>query len=215
VLVGQLDPDISQPVLEEAMAGLDRGFLVTFDGLGSNVLRRECAREIQKAWIEDPLQPPDTGCRQSLSPPAFIAPIAHGGLEKIPPIPDGTYRVEITKADGVAAGLGGAAASWAGVLRLTLDQGRFRFHWTDSPKQDLVGVYRGVGHEITFVVDEPFVFAGLSWTVRWGARNHGVVLASAEMLSREDAWFFPDPSYMAVIGMWMESHPWHRLDGSR
>jgi pimeloyl-ACP methyl ester carboxylesterase len=214
VLVGQLDPDISQAVLEEAIAALDPGFLVTFDGLGSNVLRRECAREIQEAWIEDPLQPPDTGCRQSLSPPAFIAPIGHGGLGKIPPIPEGTYRVEITTADGRAAGLGEAAASWAGVLRLTLDRGRFRFHWTDSPRQDQVGVYRGVRHEVTFVVDEPFVFAGLSWNVRWRAGNHGIVLAATEMLSREDVLFFPDPSYLAVIGMWMESHPWRLVDRS-
>jgi pimeloyl-ACP methyl ester carboxylesterase len=215
VLAGQLDPDISQPVLEEAVAALDPGFLVTFDSLGSNVLRRECAREIQEAWIENPLQPPDTSCRNSLMPPAFIAPIVHGGLGKIPLIPEGTYRVEITTDDGVAAGLGAAAASWAGVIRLTLDQGRFRFQWTDSPKQDQVGVYRGVGHEVTFVVNEPFVFAGLSWTVRWRARNHGIVLAATEMLSREDALFFPDPSYLAVIGMWMESHPWRRPDGPR
>jgi pimeloyl-ACP methyl ester carboxylesterase len=214
VLAGQLDPDISQPVLEDAVAALDPGFLVTFDGLGSNVLRRDCAREIQKAWIEDPLQPPDASCRQSLSPPAFIAPIGHGGLGTIPPIPEGTYRVEITTDDGVAAGLGEAAASWAGVLRLTLGQGRFRFHWTDSPRQDQVGVYRGVGHEVTFVVDEPFVFAGLSWTVRWRARNHGIVLATTEMLSREDALFFPGPEYLAVIGMWMESHPWRLVDRS-
>jgi pimeloyl-ACP methyl ester carboxylesterase len=215
VLVGQLDPDISQPVLEEAIAALDPGFLVTFNGLGSNVLGRECGREIRKAWIENPLQPPDTSCRLSLSPPAFIAPLAHRGLGKIPPIPDGTYRVEITTADGVAAGLGEAAASWAGVLRLTLDQGRFRLHFrTDSPRQDKVGVYRGVGHEVTFVLDEPFVFAGLSWTVRWRAWNHGIVLAGTEMRSREDAHFFPDPGYLAVFGMWMESHPWRLVDRS-
>jgi pimeloyl-ACP methyl ester carboxylesterase len=215
VLVGQMDPDISQPVLEKAMAGLGRGFLVTFDGLGSNVLRGECGREIQKAWIEDPLQPPDTNCRQSLSPPPFIAPIGHGGLGKIPPIPEGTYRVEITTADGVGAGLGEAAASWAGVLRLTLDQGRFRLHYrTDSPRQDEVGVYRGAGHEVTFVVDEPFVFAGLSWTVRWRARNRGIVLAGTDMRSREDALFFRDPGYLAVVGMWMESHPWRLVDRS-
>jgi len=215
VLVGQMDPDISQPVLEEAIAALDPGFLVTFDGLGSNVLRRECGREIQKAWIEDPLQPPDTSCRQGLSPPAFIAPIGHGGLGKIPPIPDGTYRVEITTADGVAAGLGEAAASWAGVLRLTLDQGRFRLHFrTDSPRQDKVGVYRGIGHEVTFVMDEPSVFAGLSWTVKWRARNHGIVLAGTDMHSREDARFFASPAYLAVLGMWMESHPWRLVDRS-
>jgi pimeloyl-ACP methyl ester carboxylesterase len=214
VLVGQMDPDISQPELEEAMDALDPGFLVTFDGLGSNVLRRECGREIQKAWIEHPLQPPDTSCRQALSPPAFIAPIGHGGLGKIPPIPDGTYRVEITTADGVAAGLGEAAASWAGALRLTLDQGRFRFHWTDSPRQDQVGVYRGAGDEVTFVVDEPFVFASLAWTVRWRATNHGLVLSGTEMRSREDARFFASPAYLAVIGMWMESHPWRLVDRS-
>jgi hypothetical protein len=214
VLVGQMDPDISQPVLEEAIAALDPGFLVTFDGLGSNVLRRECGREIQKAWIEDPLQPPDTSCRQGLSPPAFITPIGQGGLGKIPPIPEATYRVEITTADGVAAGLGEAAASWAGALRLTLDQGRFRFHWTDSPRQDQVGVYRGVGHEVTFVVDEPYVFAGLAWTVRWRATNHGLSLSGIEMRSREDARFFASPAYLAVIGMWMESHPWRLVDRS-
>ncbi len=215
VLVGQMDPDISQPVLEEAIAALDPGFLVTFDGLGSNVLRRECGREIQRAWTEDPLQPPDTSCRQSLSPPAFIAPIGHGGLGKIPPIPEGTYRVEITTADGLAAGLGESAAAFAEVLRLTLDQGRFRLHFrTDSPKQDQVGVYRGDGHEVTFVEDEPFVFGGLSWTLRWQASNRGLVLTGTEMTSREDALFFADPRYLAVIGMWMESHPWRLVDRS-
>jgi hypothetical protein len=176
-------------------------------------LRRECGREIQSAWIEDPLQPPDTGCLQSLSPPAFIAPIGHGELGEIPPIPDGTYRVKITRADGLAAGLG-EATSFTGVLGLTLDHGRFRFHWSNSPRQDQVGVYRGVGHEVTFIVDEPFVFAGLAWTVRWRATNHGILLSGTEMRSREDARFFASPAYLAVIGMWMESHPWRLVDRS-
>jgi pimeloyl-ACP methyl ester carboxylesterase len=216
VLVGQMDPDITQPVLEEAMAALDPGFLVTFDGLGSNVMRRECGREIQEAWIEDPLQPPDTSCLESLSPPAFIAPIALGGLGKIPPIPEGRYRVEITTADGVAAGLGESAAPFTGVLRLTLDRGRFRLQFgTDGPKQDQVGVYRGDGHEVTFVEEEPFVFAGLSWTVRWQASKRGLVLTGTEMGSREDAHFFSDPRYLAVFGMWMQSHPWRLVDRSR
>jgi pimeloyl-ACP methyl ester carboxylesterase len=216
VLVGQMDPDISQPVLEEAVAALDPGFLVTFDGLGSNVLRRECGREIQNAWIEDPLQPPDTSCLQSLSPPAFIAPIGHGELGKIPPIPEGTYRVEITTADGVAAGLGESAAAFAGDLRMTLDQGRFRLHFgTDGPKQDQAGVFRGNGHEVTFVEEEPFVFAGLSWTVRWQASKRGLVLTGTEMGSREDAHFFSDPRYLAVFGMWMQSHPWRLVNRSR
>jgi pimeloyl-ACP methyl ester carboxylesterase len=219
VLVGQMDPNISQPVLEEAMAGLDRGFLVMFDGLGLNVLGRECGREIRQAWIEQPLRSPVTSCRQTLSPPAFIAPIPHGGAMKIPPIPDGPYRVKITTSDGLVAGLGEwgwqAPASFAGVLRLTLEQGRFRLHFrTDSPRQDLVGVYRGDGDEVTFVVDEPFDSAGLSWTVGWQATNHGLVLTGTEMGSREDALFYADPGYLAVIGMWMESHPWRLVDRS-
>ena len=54
VLAGQMDPDISQPVLDEAITALDPGFLVTFDGLGSNVLRRECGREIQRLGLKTP-----------------------------------------------------------------------------------------------------------------------------------------------------------------
>jgi pimeloyl-ACP methyl ester carboxylesterase len=215
VLVGQMDPTISRPVLEESMAALDRGFLVTFPTLGSNMLARDCPLEIRNAWIEQPTQPPDTSCLDRLSPPAFIAPISHAGLMAIPQIPEGTYRAKITVADGLVAGLGEwgwqAPASFAGVLTLTLHDGSFRFHWTDSPRQDEIGVYRGVGHEVTFVVDEPFVFAGLSWTVRWRARNQGLVLTGTEMRSPEDALFFANPGYLAVIGMHMESHPWRRL----
>jgi pimeloyl-ACP methyl ester carboxylesterase len=219
VLTGQMDPTISQSVLEEAVAELDRGFLVTF-ALGSNVLSRDCPREIRNAWIEHPLQPPDTSCVDRLPPPSFIAPIPHGGLGTIPPIPEGTYRVKITTSDGLIAGLGDwgwqAAEAFSGVLTLTLVEGMFRLHFrTDRPRQDLVGVYRGDGHEVTFVVDEPFDSAGLSWTVGWQATNHGLVLTGTEMGSREDALFFADPGYLAVIGMWMESHPWHRLDASR
>ncbi len=215
VLVGQMDPTISRPALEESMAGLDRGFLVTFPTLGSNMLARDCPREIRNSWIEQPLRPPDTSCLERLSPPALIAPISHAGVGTIPQIPEGTYRVKITIADGLVAGLGEwgwqAPASFAGVLTLTLHDGSFRFHWTDSPRQDEIGVYRGVGHEVTFVVDEPFVFAGLSWTVRWRARNQRLVLTGTEMRSREDALFFGNPGYLAVIGMHMESHPWRRL----
>ena len=218
VLAGHMDPTISQSVLAEAMATLDRGFLVTF-ALGSNVLSRDCPREIRNAWIEHPLQPPDTSCLDRLPPPSFIAPIPHGGLGTISPIPDGTYRVKITTSDGLLRGLGEwgwqAPASFAGVLTLTLDQGRFRLHFrTDSPRQDLVGVYRGDGHEVTFVVDEPFDSASLSWTVRWRATRQGLVLSGTEMGSREDALFFADPGYLAVIGMWMESHPWRLVDRS-
>jgi hypothetical protein len=79
---------------------------------------------------------------------------------------------------------------------------------------DQVGVYRGDGHEVTFVEDEPFVFAGLSWTLRWEASNRGLVLTGTEMGSREDALFFADPRYLAVFGMWMESHPWRLVDRS-
>jgi pimeloyl-ACP methyl ester carboxylesterase len=218
-LVGQMNPNISQPVLEEAMAGLDPGFLVTFDGLGSNVLGRECGREIRNGWIEHPTQPPDTSCLDRLPPPSFIAPIPHGGLGTIPPIPEGTYRVKITTSDGLIAGLGDwgwqATEAFRGVLTLTLVDGMFRLHFrTDHPKQDQVGVYRGDGHEVTFVEDEPFVFAGLSWTVTWRATDHGLVLTGTEMGSREDALFFADPGYLAVFGMWMESHPWRLVDRS-
>jgi pimeloyl-ACP methyl ester carboxylesterase len=215
VFAGQMDPNISQSVLEEAMAALDRGVLVTFPSLGANTLARDCPREIRNAWIEQPTQPPDTSCVDRLPPPAFIAPIPHGGLGAIPEIPEGTYRVEITVADGLVAGLGEwgwqAPESFAGVLTLTLDQGRFRLHWSDSPRQDDIGVYRGEGHEVTFVVDEPYVFAGQAWTVRWRARDQGLVLSRTEMSSREDALFFANPGYLAVIGMHMESHPWRRL----
>jgi pimeloyl-ACP methyl ester carboxylesterase len=218
VLVGQMDPTISQSVLEESMVGLERGFRVMFPRLGANTLARDCPREIRNAWIEQPLRSPDTSCLDRLPPPAFIAPISHGGLGAIPPIPKGTYRVKITIADGLAAGLGEwgwqAPASFAGILMLTLDHGSFRFHWSGSRRQDDIGVYRGVGHEVTFVVDEPFVFAGQAWTVGWRARNQRLVLTGTEMRSREDARFFGNPGYLAVIGMWMESHPWRRLERS-
>jgi hypothetical protein len=218
VLVGQMDPTISRPVLEESMAALDRGFLVTFPTIGSNMLARDVPREIRNAWIEQPTAPPDTSGLERLSPPAFIAPISHEWLGAIPQIPEGTYRAKITVADGFVAGLGEwgwqAPASFAGLLTLTLHDGSFRFHWTDSPRQDEIGVYRGVGHKVTFVVDEPFVFAGLSWTVRWKATKHSLVLTGTEMRSREDALFFGNPGYLAVIGMHMESHPWRHLDRS-
>jgi hypothetical protein len=63
-------------------------------------------------------------------------------------------------------------------------------------------------------VDEPFVLAGLSWTVKWRARNQSLVLSGTEMSSREDGLFFANPGYLAVIGMNMESHPWRRLNRS-
>lgn len=122
--------------------------------------------------------------------------------------------MKITTTDGRLAGLGESAAAFAGVLTLTLDDGSFRLHWPGPRRHDEIGVYLAAGHEVTFVVDEPFVFAGLSWTVRWRARDDRLVLTETEMSSREDSLFFANPGYLAVIGMWMESHAWRRLDRS-
>lgn len=223
ILVGLVDPLVSRSSIGEATTGLSRGFVVSVPGEGANLLSRECPREIRNAWLEDPITPPDTTCLQDLASPVFIAPIAHDPDGGRAAIPDATYRVALEPEDGLPWGLDAVtAAPLTATFTLGLHDGRFRFGGSNGAtagparrRDDWVGVYRGDGQTVTFVVDRPFIYAGLSWSDAWRTRNDSLLFHDTEMSSREDALFYPSPIYLDVLSMWMESHPWRRVDRTR
>jgi pimeloyl-ACP methyl ester carboxylesterase len=206
VLLGEMNPYVSDTAVERSMTGLRNGFLVEVPGLGTgNLLAFACPREIRDAWIERPSQPPDTSCLAEQPLAEFVAPVPHTGLSGSP-IPEGVFRAETTLADTQEAD---TLPSFAMVSELELDDGRFRWHTVDSPRRDdFVGVYGGAGDEVTFVVDEPYAYAGLSWTVRWRPGPRGLSFSGTEMRSREDALFFGAPEYLTVLALLMESDRW-------
>ena len=197
VLAGQMDPDISQPVLDEAITALDPGFLVTSMASARTYCAENAAVRFKRLGLKTPCSHLTPAARRA-SRSGLHRPHRAWGWGRSP-IPEGTYRVEITTADGVAAG-SRRAHLLHGVLGLTLDQGRFRLHWTDSPKQDQVG---GTGGRARSHIrrGRAVRLRRSVWTVRWRARNRGIVLAATEMRSREDARFFASPTYLAVIGL--------------
>ena len=222
MLYGSMDPLVSASSVEQTALGLSRSFVVSVPGEDSNVFSAHCPRHVRDLWIDDPVEAPDTTCLDEMSPPVFIAPLEHDGRGGAA-IPDGTFRTTVVPEDGPGFGLDEAsAAGFSGTLTLSLDDGRFQMDDPydvpagPTPRRDRwVGVYRDDGRAVTFVVDRPFIFSGLAWTNAWKVRDDSMLLDSTRMSSREDAHFFGDPGYLAVFSMWMESHPWRRVEPAR
>lgn len=75
VLSGRFDP-ITPPEFGDVVArSLSRAYVYTFPDTGhSAVGSSACADSLLRAFLDDPLQPPDAGCVAAGAPPRFVSP---------------------------------------------------------------------------------------------------------------------------------------------
>lgn len=74
VLAGEYDP-ITRPAYGELVAShLSHSSFFEFPGTGHGVLGAGCATDIVNQFLDNPLQPPDGSCIDSIPPPDFIVP---------------------------------------------------------------------------------------------------------------------------------------------
>ena len=80
LLSGAYDPATPPHWAQFAAGHLSRSWNVVFPHVGHGVLESdECAGELMRAWLSDPLKSPDAACYASLRPPLFVEQDQDGG----------------------------------------------------------------------------------------------------------------------------------------
>jgi TRAP-type C4-dicarboxylate transport system substrate-binding protein len=117
-----------------SVADLRRALRLAYRRLGDRLLIRAVERLRRRTAPDPPLRiPPGCGRRHAHEGPAR-------GVRS--PLPDGVYRVQISRDDLRAADAKGIADR-TGIATLTLRRGRWRLRWSEPPGPGTAGTYAG------------------------------------------------------------------------